>query len=102
MTRMKLTSKQRAFLRSKAHGLKPVVHIGTAGLTDAAIQSLLDAFNTRELLKVRVQEGAPDDAWETADRIVERLDGVSVAQTIGKVMVLYRPFPDGPELKLPG
>lgn len=99
---MKLNSKQRAFIRSKAHGLKPVVQIGSAGLSDTAVQSVLDAFNTREVLKVRVQEAAPEDAWTTADAIVKRLDGVSVAQTIGRVVVLYRAFPDGPELKLPG
>lgn len=99
---MTLTSKQRALLRSQAHGLKPVVHIGAAGVSDAALHSLTDAFNTRELLKVRLQEGAPDDLRTTADRIVERLEGVAVVQTIGRVMVLYRPRPDGAEPTLPG
>lgn len=98
---MALTSKQRAFLRSRAHGLQPVVHVGSAGVTDAVVQSLLEAFHTRELLKVRIQDGAPDDAWDTADRLVERVEGAEVAQTIGRVVVLYRPFPDEPEIRLP-
>ncbi len=98
---MPLTSKQRAFLRSRAHGLQPVVHVGSAGVTDAVVQSLLDAFNTRELLKVRIQDGAPDDAWDTADQLVERVEGAEVAQTIGRVVVLYRPFPEEPEIRLP-
>lgn len=101
MTTSPLTSKQRAFLRAQAHGLKPVVHIGSGGVSEAALQSLRDAFNTREILKVRVQEGAPDDVRATAETIREALAGVEVAQTIGRVMVLYRPFPDGAVLKLP-
>lgn len=98
---MALTSKQRAFLRSRAHGLQPVVHVGSSGVTDAVVQSLRDAFNTRELLKVRVQDGSPDAAYETADRLLEAVEGAEVAQTIGRVVVLYRPFPENPELRLP-
>ncbi len=98
---MSLTSKQRAFLRSQAHALKPVVHIGSAGVTDAALTSLREAFNTREVLKVRVQEAAPESAYDTADALASAVEGAEVAQTIGRVAVLYRPFPDGPELKLP-
>lgn len=96
-----LTSKQRAFLRSEAHALKPVVHVGTEGVTDAVLQSILEAFNNRELLKVKVLEGAPDDARTTGDRIAEALDGVHIPQTIGRTVVLYRAFPEEPELRLP-
>lgn len=98
---MSLTSKQRAFLRRHAHSLKPVVHVGSAGVTDAAIESVRDAFNTREVLKVKVQDGAPDSAYDTADQLVAAIDGAQVAQTIGRVAVLYRRHPDHPELELP-
>lgn len=98
---MTLTSKQRAFLRARAHRLKPVVHIGASGVTEGAIESVRDAFNTRELLKVKVQEGAPDSAYDTADQLVASIEGAQVAQTIGRVAVLYRRHPDNPELKLP-
>jgi RNA-binding protein len=95
-----LTSKQRARLRSLAHGLSPVAHIGQSGVTDAAVQSVVDAFNTRELLKVKVQDGAPDSPRDTADQLVERIEGAHVAQTIGRIAVLYRPFPENPVLDL--
>ena len=95
---MSLTSKQRAFLRSNAHALKPVVHLGTAGVTDATIKSLEEAFHTRELLKVRVQEGAPGSTRDMAHALAAGVDGAVVVHTIGRVAVLYRPFPDGPEL----
>lgn len=97
-----LTSKQRAHLRSLAHSLKPVVHVGTDGVSDAVLRSVEEAFNTRELVKIRVLDGAPEGPRETADAIVEALDGVRVVQTIGKTAALYRPYPDDPEIELPG
>ena len=97
-----LTSKQRAHLRALAHHLKPVVHIGAGGLTDASVQSILDALNTRELLKVKVLETAPEGARQTGDAIARSVEGAHVAQTIGRTVVLYRRHPDKPEIRLPG
>jgi RNA-binding protein len=96
-----LTSKQRAHLRSLAHGLKPIVHVGHDGVTDAVVESVDEAFNTRELLKLRVLDAAPEDPRTTADQITARLSGVEVPQTIGRTVVLYRPDPENPEIKLP-
>lgn len=97
-----LTSKQRAHLRGLAHPLKPIVHIGADGASPAALAGILQAFNTRELLKVKVLEGAPETARETADRIVREMEDVHLAQTIGRTVVLYRRHPDKPEIRLPG
>lgn len=99
---MNLTSKQRAHLRKLAHHLKPVVLIGTDGVTPPVLDSVLDAFNTRELLKVKLQESAPVDVREAADAIAGQLEGVQTVQTIGRTAVLYRPDPDDPEIELPG
>ena len=97
-----LTSRQRAHLRSLAHELKPILQVGVDGVTDPVLSSVEEAFNTRELLKVKVLDGAPGDVDETADAIRDGLAGVEVVQTIGKTVVLYRPFPDEPEIELPG
>jgi len=97
-----LTSKQRAHLRSLAHELKPILQVGTDGVTEPVLASIEEAFNTRELLKIKVLDGAPGNVDETADEIRDGLAGVEVVQTIGKTIVLYRPFPDEPEIELPG
>jgi len=96
-----LTSKQRAFLRSQAHGLKPVVQVGAGGVTPAVLASVLEAFNQRELLKVKVLESAPESARDTGAAIAAALENVHVPQTIGRTVVLYRPFPEEPEIRLP-
>jgi RNA-binding protein len=97
-----LTSKQRAFLRSLAHPLKPVVLVGNEGVSEALLTSLSEAFHTRELLKVKVLESAPEDVRETAARLTEAMPHVQVPQVIGRTIVLFRPFPDKPVLVLPG
>jgi RNA-binding protein len=61
-----------------------------------------EAFNTRELLKVRVQEAAPMNAAATGEALAARLPGVHHVQTIGRIVVLYRADPDDPQIRLPG
>jgi len=96
-----LSSKQRAHLRSLAHGLKSVLQVGMDGVGDAFLHSLEEAFRTRELLKVKVLGGAPENARASADMIVERLPEVATVMTIGRTVALYRPFPEKPEIALP-
>tara|TARA_B110000116_G_C16667900_1_gene504815 strand:- start:103 stop:414 length:312 start_codon:yes stop_codon:yes gene_type:complete len=96
-----LTSKQRAYLRKLAHPLKPVVLVGGDGVTDALISSVSDAFNSRELLKVKLQESASIKVREAANQIADALEDVHAVQTIGKTMVLYRRDPEDPEIRLP-
>ena len=96
-----LTSRQRAHLRSLAHSLKPILHVGTDGVSDAVVESVEEAFNTRELLKVKVHESAPLDVDQAAAALAARIPDAHVPQTIGRTIVLYRPFPDDPEIRLP-
>jgi len=97
----KLTSKQRAHLRKLAHRLKPLVLVGGEGVTPAVLTSIVEAFNTRELLKVKLQESAPMAVRDAANTIEAALDDVHPVQTIGRTIVLYRPDPDDPEIVLP-
>ena len=97
-----LTSKQRAHLKSLAHPLKPILQIGREGVTDAVVRTVMEAFNTRELLKVKVLEAAPAPARETAEELAARIDGAELVQVIGRTAILYRPHPEKPEIQLPG
>jgi RNA-binding protein len=98
---MPLTPKQRAHLRSLAHHLKAIHQIGKEGITDAGLSAITDAFSTRELVKVKVQEAAPISAREAAGSLTERLPGVEHVQTIGRTVVLYRRHPEKPAIQLP-
>ena len=96
-----LTSKQRAHLRGLAHSLKPIAHIGKEGVTEAAVRALRQTFETREIVKVRVLEAAPESAKETAHALAGQVEGAAVVQIAGRTAVLYRPDPDAPTIRLP-
>jgi RNA-binding protein len=88
-------------LKSLAHHLKPILHVGKEGVSEATLSQIEAAFNTRELLKVKVQESAPDTADESGAMISGRVAGVHLVQVIGRTIVLYRRHPQKPEIELP-
>jgi RNA-binding protein len=81
------------FLRARAHGLKPVVITGQAGLSAAVLNEISLALDHHELIKVRVN--APDR--ETRQQMIEHICTALTAeriQTIGHIATLYRVSPD--------
>ena len=97
----RLTSKQRAHLRSLAHDNKTVVHVGKDGLSDAVLTSIKEAFNTRELVKIRILDNANEQPRDVAHAVADELDDVQVVHTMGWTATLYRPDPDDPQIELP-
>lgn len=96
-----LTSRQRVYLKSLAHRLNPILQIGKDGVTETTLSAIMEAFNTRELLKVKVLEASPESARETGVILSERIEGVQLVQVIGRTLVLYRAHPEKPKIELP-
>ncbi len=94
-----LTPIQRKFLRAEAHGLKPVVMIGNAGLSDAVLSEIGRGLAAHELIKIRVfnDDREAREAWLA--EICARLECAPV-QHIGKLLLVYKPAEE-PRLKLP-
>lgn len=85
-----MTSKERARLRAEANTLDPIFQIGKEGITDAVVAQLEDAFNTRELFKIKVHlESAPETPKELATKIAEAT-GCDIVQVIGGTIVVFR------------
>ena len=68
-----ITPKQRKYLKGLAQELSPIVMIGKAGLTDNIYTEMRNALRTRELVKVKLQEGCDLDPKETANKLAEEL-----------------------------
>jgi RNA-binding protein len=92
---MTMTGKERAILRADANKLKPTVHVGAAGLTDALLESCNDALRTHEMVKVALGKTLDIPAKVAARQLAESL-GAEVIQVIGKTTTIYR---FNPELK---
>ena len=95
-----MTSKQRAYLKSLAANIDPVVQIGKSSLTPEIIQSVYEAFNTRELIKISILKTCLEDPGEMANTISERTHS-QVVQIIGRKIVLYKPDDEDPKIVLP-
>ena len=97
-----LNPAQRAHLKSLAHPLRPILQIGKDGVSKQATAAVREAFNTRELLKVKVLDSAPHASRETGEELVSGIDNAHLVQVIGRTLVLYRPDPENPRIELPG
>ena len=95
-----LTGKQRSFLKKLAHDLDVTVFIGKAGLTENIKKELEIGFETRELVKVKIQEGCLLDPKETANELAVELNAEFV-QAIGRKFTLYRESKDNKTIELP-
>ena len=84
-----MTTKQRAHLKGLAMNIDPIFQIGKGGLTTEYIESVEEALEARELIKISVLKNCMDDPKELAFAIAENTDS-EVVQVIGKKIVLYR------------
>ena len=95
-----MTSKQRAYLKGLAMNIEPVFQVGKSGLTPEITEAVLEAFNTRELIKLAVLKNCLEDPKEIAAVIAERTHS-QVVQVIGKKIVLYMENKDHKKINLP-
>ena len=82
-------SKQRAYLKSLAMELQPIVQIGKSGLTPELTAAVQEAVDARELIKISVLQNCLEDPREMAQIIADRTHS-DVVQVIGKKIVLYK------------
>lgn len=86
---MKLRGKQKRYLRSEAHHLKPIFQIGKDGLSEVWLDEVLKALDKRELLKVNVLQNSLVEVEEVKE-FIENNSDAQVIQTIGNVLVLFK------------
>lgn len=84
-----MTTKQRAYLKSLAMNIDPIFQIGKSSLTTEYLDSLEEALEARELIKINVLKNCLDEPKELAFAIGENTNA-EVVQVIGRKIVLYR------------
>ena len=84
-----MTSKQRAYLKSLAMTMEPILQIGKSSLTPENTAAIAEALAARELIKIHVLQNCLDDPRTLAQMAAERTQS-EVVQVIGKKIVLYR------------
>lgn len=94
-----LSTKQKQFLKGLAHHLSPVVMLGGNGLTEGVLAEIDNALNHHELVKVKIAGADRETKQLIIDAIVRETQSSNV-QTIGHILVLYRPSEEG-KIQLP-
>lgn len=84
-----MTSKERAYLKSLAMTMDPILQLGKSSLTPEFTESVAEALEARELIKVNVLQNCMDDPHQLAETLAERTNS-QVVQVIGRKIVLYR------------
>lgn len=92
---MKITSKQRSYLRSEGSRIDAVVRIGKDGLTETVIKAVEDAISAREFIKVKMLNNADEDIKEAAFTIAEKTKS-EIVHVMGGTVLLYRENTESP------
>ena len=84
-----MTGKERAEFRKQANTISAIFQIGKGEISDAMLDSIDEALEKRELIKISVLDTADLTAKDAAEMIAAAT-GSEVIQCIGKKFVLYR------------
>ncbi len=90
---MKLSEPQKKFLRGLGHGLKPLVMVGEAGVSESLLAEFETTLAHHELIKVSVRVGDRS----ARDEIIEKLcvtGSAQLVQRVGNMALLYRENPE--------
>ncbi len=87
---MNATDKKK--FRAQAHGLKPVIMIGQAGLTPAVLAEIELALDTHELIKIKIR-AEREERKQMSEKICSDT-GAALIQMIGQIAVVYRVNPN--------
>lgn len=95
-----LTGKQKRYLRSEAHHLKPIFQVGKEGVNENMIKQIGEALEKRELLKVSILQNCMEDKDSVAEQLVNGTEA-ELVQIIGNSIVLYKESKENKHLELP-
>ena len=96
---MKLSNKQKQHLKGLAHSLKPIIQLGSNGLTEGVIAEIENALAHHELIKVKVATSDREMKKLIIEAIVRETETIQV-HTIGHILVIYKPS-DAQKILLP-
>ena len=93
-----LKGSARTYLRGLAHHLKPVVYLGKQGVTDGFIESVNQALDTHELIKLKFNSFKEER--KTLAKDIEARTNSEMVGMIGHIAIYYREQHDADKRKI--
>jgi len=97
---MALTITQRKYLRGLAHPKKPVIMVGSSGLTDGVMNEFIQTLAHHELIKMKVAVGDREQRDEIVKGMCEQ-SGAELVQRIGNIATVYKAREKDARIQLP-
>lgn len=85
-----MKSKQRSYLRKLGQTLDPIIRVGKDGIKEGLLISVRDAFETRELIKVKLLPTVEEDKKNVATFLSEGSES-ELIHILGGTLLLYKP-----------
>lgn len=95
-----ITTKQRAYLRSIANTIDPVLIIGKGPIDENIVKQASDALRVREIIKVSILKNSSISSRSACDLLCSET-GADPVQVIGNRFVIYKPSEENPRIQLP-
>ena len=80
-------------LKARAHSLKPVVLLGSKGLTQAVMDEIEQMLLVSELIKIKLSGVERDERKNVVQTICQSLNAEFI-QVIGQIATIYRKMQD--------
>ncbi len=96
---MKLKESHKKILRGLGHKIKPIVTIGSLGLSESLINEYENSITHHELIKIRFR----DHDRCTRDKTIDQLSKITKSQLISKIgntALMYRENKKNPKIRL--
>lgn len=90
---MNLSNKQKQYLKSEAHHLKPLVMIGANGFTEGVLAEIENALNYHELIKIKIAAEDRETKKLICEAIIRETNALPVQQ-VGSIFTVFRPSED--------
>ena len=87
---MKLSSKERNYLRKLAHDIEPVVRIGKQGLNETVLDSINKAITKQELIKIKILSNSDEIITRDLQKEIEEYAKCVAVYDIGHTMIFFK------------
>lgn len=84
-----ITSKERAFLKSKLNQLKPALRVGKDGIKEETLKTIDLYLNKNEIMKIQILNNSDVELMELFDELEEKLN-VEFLSKMGNHLSIYR------------
>lgn len=98
-TMRELSAGERKQLRGLGHELRPLIHVGKEGLTDAVVREIDKALGAHELVKVKFLGADREQVRAFREALEQRL-GCALAGAVGHMALLFRQLPDAAKRRI--